>query len=71
MSLGLQDIDLRVERLLDRPIIDASTHPSIGTNIQGPSLIRAPDWLERPWAGTTCISPITRAVTSGSPAPTI
>ena len=37
---------MRVERLLDRPIIDASTDPSIGTNIQGPSLIRAPDWLE-------------------------
>lgn len=48
MSLEFEDIDLRVERLLDRPIIDASTHPSIGTNIQGPSLIRAPDWLETP-----------------------
>ena len=39
---------MRVERLLDAPIIDASTHPSIGTNIQGPSLIHAPDWLEAP-----------------------
>jgi hypothetical protein len=37
-----------VTRLLDRPIIDPSTHPSIGHNIQGPSLIRVPDWLPNP-----------------------
>ena len=35
----------RVERLLDRPIITPSTHASIGQNIQGPSLIRVPDWV--------------------------
>lgn len=34
-----------VERLLDAPIVSPSTHPSIGANIQGPSLIRVPDWL--------------------------
>ena len=48
MVVGIEDITVRVERLLDRPIIDASTDPSIGTNIQGPSLIRAPAWLEAP-----------------------
>ena len=48
MTASIECIDLRVERLLDRPIIDASTHASIGTNIQGPSLIRAPDWMESP-----------------------
>jgi hypothetical protein len=36
---------LRVERPRDGPIIGPETHPSIGVNIQGPSLIRAPDWL--------------------------
>ena len=36
---------MRVERLLDRPIISADLHPSIGANIQGPSLIRVPDWI--------------------------
>jgi len=35
---------VRVERLLDRPIITPELHPSIGPNIQGPSLIRVPDW---------------------------
>lgn len=37
---------VRVERLLDAPIITPETHPSIGRNIQGPSLIRVPDWVE-------------------------
>ncbi len=39
---------LRVERLLERPIITPRLHPSIGTNIQGPSLIRVPDWVKAP-----------------------
>lgn len=30
---------------MDAPIIDASTHPSIGENIQGPSLIAVPSWI--------------------------
>jgi len=37
-----------VERLGDGPIVDASTHPSIGVNIQGPSLIRVPEWIANP-----------------------
>jgi hypothetical protein len=36
---------MRVHRLLDRPIVTADLHPSIGTNIQGPSMIRVPDWI--------------------------
>ena len=36
---------VRVERLLDRPIITPDIHPSIGPNIQGPSLIKVPDWV--------------------------
>ena len=39
---------LRVERLLDAPIITPETHASIGSNIQGPSLIRVPDWVPEP-----------------------
>jgi hypothetical protein len=38
----------RAVRLLDRPIIAPALHPSIGVNIQGPSLIRVPDWIEHP-----------------------
>ena len=47
-ALPAQDEDpgVRVERLLDGPIITPDLHPSIGVNIQGPSLIRVPDWVE-------------------------
>lgn len=48
MTADVDGVAVRVERLLDHPIIDASTDRSIGANIQGPSLIRAPDWLESP-----------------------
>ena len=36
---------IRIQRLLDRSIISPDLHPSIGVNIQGPSLIRVPDWI--------------------------
>ena len=48
MAIDIENVAVRVDRPLDAPIINASTHPSIGTNIQGPSLIRAPDWLDAP-----------------------
>ena len=37
-----------VTRLMDQPIIRPDLHPSIGQNIQGPSLIRVPKWVEDP-----------------------
>ena len=37
-----------ITRLLDHPIIGPDTHPSIGENIQGPTLIRVPDWVVNP-----------------------
>ena len=37
-----------VERLVDGPIVSPASHPSIGANIQGPSLVRVPDWVESP-----------------------
>ena len=39
---------VRVERLLDAPIVGPGLHPSIGENIQGPSVIRVPDWVTDP-----------------------
>ena len=35
-------------RLLNQPIIYSGLDPSIGDNIQGPSLIRVPAWIENP-----------------------
>ncbi len=40
------DYEVRVERLLDAPIVTPALHPSIGENIQGPSLIRVPNWVQ-------------------------
>lgn len=39
---------MRVTRLGDGPIIGPGSDPSIGLNIQGPSLIRMPDWVDDP-----------------------
>ena len=39
---------MRITRLLNRPIITPDLHPSLGPNIQGPSLIRVPDWVPNP-----------------------
>jgi hypothetical protein len=38
-------MNIRVTRLANGPIIGPDLHPSIGVNIQGPSLIRVPDWI--------------------------
>ncbi len=37
---------LRARRLVDAPIVAPGHAPSIGENVQGPSLIRVPDWVE-------------------------
>lgn len=39
---------MRITRLLNRPIIGPDLHESLGPNIQGPSLIRVPDWVPNP-----------------------
>lgn len=45
-AVGAQSV--RVERLLDRPIIVPDMDARMGSNIAGPSLIRVPDWVEDP-----------------------
>jgi len=35
----------RAVRFAQNPILTPATHPSLGPNINGPSLVRAPDWL--------------------------
>jgi len=47
-NLFMGETNVRVTRLLDAPIITPDLHPSIGKNIQGPSLIRVPDWVPVP-----------------------
>jgi hypothetical protein len=39
---------IRVKQMADNPIIRADMKDSPGTNINGPSLIRVPEWVEEP-----------------------
>ncbi len=39
---------MNLQRIGDGPIIGPGLDPSIGDNIQGPSLIRVPDWVDDP-----------------------
>ena len=36
--------------LQDAPIVDTGRYPELGGNINGPTLIRTPDWFESPRA---------------------
>ena len=45
LAAGASAQEVSVTRLLDEPIIGPELHPSLGVNIQGPSLIRTPEWL--------------------------
>lgn len=38
-----KELGVRTHRVFDRPIISAELHPTIGANIQGPSMIRVPN----------------------------
>jgi hypothetical protein len=40
--------EIEAIRIGDGPIIEPATHPTLGENIQGPSLIRVPEWLPNP-----------------------
>lgn len=37
---------MHIRRIPDNPIITPDSHPSVGTNINGPSLLRKPQWVE-------------------------
>ena len=39
---------MNLKRFTQNPLIFPELHPSIGANINGPSLIRVPDWLPNP-----------------------
>lgn len=42
------EVLVSAERMLAGPIIQPNMDGRMGDNISGPSLIRVPDWLERP-----------------------
>jgi hypothetical protein len=40
--------DIRVVRLPGNPILTPQSSPTVGNNLNGPSLIRVPDWIDKP-----------------------
>ena len=36
------------KHLIDRPLLDVTSHPQLGGNINGPSLIQSPSWVANP-----------------------
>lgn len=48
---GSLPFGIKLVRSLGAPIISPETHPSIGSNINGPSLIKVPDWVMTRFGG--------------------
>jgi hypothetical protein len=49
MDLGNKgSLSIKIKRLADSPIIYPEMDSRLGSNINGPSLIRVPDWVEKP-----------------------
>jgi hypothetical protein len=38
---------MNVVRFSANPLVDTGSHPELGTNINGPSVLRVPDWVEK------------------------
>ena len=38
---------IRVTRLAQNPLITVDSSPTLGGNVNGPTVIRVPDWIER------------------------
>ena len=69
-SLHAQQPDLgnvKVTRLLDRTLIGPDIHPSVGINIQGPSMIKVPEWDSIPSAIIIFTSLTTKVFISALP----
>jgi hypothetical protein len=39
---------VRVDRLKQNPLLTVASSPTLGGNVNGPTVIRVPDWIERP-----------------------
>jgi hypothetical protein len=40
--------EVRATRLEQNPLVTVETSPSLGGNVNGPTVIRVPDWVDRP-----------------------
>ena len=45
---GLLSVQARAIRFKQNPLITVDTSPSLGDNVNGPSIVRAPAWIKQP-----------------------
>jgi hypothetical protein len=48
VNLAAAAQEITATRLSQNPLITVDTSPSLGGNVNGPTVIRVPDWIERP-----------------------
>ena len=48
LATALQGADVSAARFSENPLITVSSSPSVGDNLNGPSIIRVPPWIEKP-----------------------
>src|SRR5947209_2436330 len=56
MGGGMDSLHERVRRLPQNPIVHPGLDARIGTNVNGPSVIRVPEWLPHPLGRYYCYS---------------
>jgi hypothetical protein len=57
-------------RLAQNPLITVDSSPTLGDNVNGPSVIRVPAWLQHPLGRYYAYFGHHKASSSGSPMPT-
>lgn len=45
LKVGADEMPLQVQRFATNPLITSASSPTLGENINGPSVIRVPSWL--------------------------
>jgi len=48
VNVGYAPQEVTATRLSQNPLITVDTSPSLGGNVNGPTVIRVPDWIDRP-----------------------
>ena len=45
---------VRVTRFATNPLVTVKSSSTLGANVNGPTVIRVPSWVEKPLGRTTC-----------------
>jgi len=48
LAIDLQGIEVSAARFSENPLVTVSSSPSVGDNLNGPSIIRVPPWIKKP-----------------------